>query len=117
MVHAHGSVAGDGMRAYFAASVPHPHQPGPSAIAAQAFSGSVSWKQVTDAAAAAVVVLEGMGMEREGSGAPVVGPAPLKIARDAKKKVAVSFVVLKLGYLCCKVFRDSQIYGRSTIDD
>lgn len=116
MVHAHGCGAGDGMTAYFAGSVPHSHQPGPSAMAAQVLSGSASWRQVTDAAPAAVVVPVPMGMEREGSiavsGAPVVGTtqedvsrgskllpasvAPTKIARDAKKKVSVSFVMLKL---------------------
>ena len=56
MVQAHGCDAGDGIMAYVAGSVPHSHQPGPSAIAAQVFSGSAAWKQVTAAAPVEVEV-------------------------------------------------------------
>ena len=49
------------MMAYVAGSVPHSHQPGPSAMAAQVLSGSAAWKHVTDAAPADVVVGEGAG--------------------------------------------------------
>lgn len=137
MVHAHGCGAGDGMTAYVAGSVPHSHQPGPLAMAAQVLSGSASWRQVTDVAAAAVVVPVGVGMgkERAGSiavsGAPVVGTtqedvsrgskllpasaAPTKIARDAKKKVSVSFVMLKLWGLCWKVIKFLKYMGRALL--
>lgn len=43
VVQAQGCGAGDGITAYVAGSVPHSHQPGPSAMAAQVLSGSAAW--------------------------------------------------------------------------
>lgn len=43
VVQAQGCGAGDGMTAYVAGSVPHSHQPGPLAMAAQVFWGSAAW--------------------------------------------------------------------------
>ena len=69
VVQAQGWGAGDGMMAYVAGSVPHSHQPGPSAIAAQVLSGSAAWKHVTEAVPVAVV--GGAGVVEEGAGLPV----------------------------------------------
>ena len=40
------------MVAYVAGSVPHSHQPSPSALAARVLSGSAAWAHVTDATSA-----------------------------------------------------------------
>ena len=72
VVQAQGCGAGDGMMAYVAGSVPHSHQPGPSAIAAQVLSGSAAWKHVTEAAPA--IVVEGAEVVEEGAGLPVHEP-------------------------------------------
>ena len=72
VVQAQGCGAGDGMMAYVAGSVPHSHQPGPSAIAAQVLSGSAAWTHETEAVPEAVV--EGAGVAEEGVGLPVHEP-------------------------------------------